>query len=66
MEGIGTLYGGGQKFSLGLGAKVKVTHACSSNDNTAPAFARIVVENNNAMVRVVDDKLDKALGEWLV
>jgi hypothetical protein len=40
LEGIGTLYGGGQKLSLGLGAKVKVTHACSSNDNTAPAFAR--------------------------
>ena len=45
--------------------RVPMPASSSSNDNTALAFARIVIENNYAMMRMVDDKLDKALGKWL-
>jgi hypothetical protein len=39
--------------------------ASSSNDNAALTFARIVIESNQATIKTVDDKLDKALGKWL-
>lgn len=41
----------------------------SSNDNNdILTIARIIIENyknDNAMIKMVDDKHDKALGEWL-
>jgi hypothetical protein len=39
--------------------------ASSSNDNAVLTFARIVIESNQATIKTVDDKLDKALGKWL-
>lgn len=64
-SGDGEGAGGTGKGSPTQRKRKPAARSISSNDNTALAFAKIFLENNQVMLRVVDEKLEKALGKWL-